>query len=222
MSRASKYGLELAKQKLIAKAAVETPRSKWGTNAMIWLLSAPDREWGGASEMGNRAHAQIEGLIDHPKPIHDYAGTCWAILAYIEACEAIGGFEAHATEQTVVNRTPGQVYAGTGDLFGSSWPDSGDLKSVSTVVDIKTGKTIKAEYVLQLGALRNAPEWVAPDGTCRPAQFKAERGLILHLRPEGWAWYEAGAEAMDLAYDQFLGLLAYKPSMKWLRKIASS
>ena len=95
--------------------------------------------------------------------------------------------EVEAAELTVFNKT--HQYAGTLDIIAkfpeeSSGPVEGGLPAV---VDIKTGKGIYPDTILQLAAYRNAEfAELSEDNLEHEMPELADVGAILHIRPDKW------------------------------------
>lgn len=195
-----------------------------------WIKRAHTRKKDERAEVGSAVHTLIESrILDTPPPAAvEVNGQEWAmdgpeLAPFVEqfhAFEEEWRPEWTASEMVVANRDHG--YAGTldytiagdgliGDMLrhrGYDVPDGVDLMG-----DTKTGgdwgrKTsaghvhgVYPEAGLQMSAYRRALMAWMRDGSRVPMPPTAEVGVVLHLRPEGYALYPA--RCGDVEYEYF-------------------
>jgi len=161
-------------------AVKEQPRlSKLSTElAVAEIATTHKRITDLSSEIGTHVHECIESQINedmeehNPWPEH---------MRHFDAWKAQYKPEFLMTEQTVYNRSV--CYAGTLDLVAN-------INSVTTLIDVKTGKSLWPEVALQLAAYANG-EFIGShdkvnDKWCEMAPPKIEAAAVLHLRMTGW------------------------------------
>ncbi len=164
--------------------------------AVDFLKGAPRRQRDSAAGVGDLVHEVVEArVLGRPEPeIPEHAAP------YVAAWEAFAkdtGIVFTHSEETVFNGSEG--YAGTFDFLGR-------IGGLRVLGDYKTGSGIYDEVILQLAALRYAPElWdsQAQDSVDMPP---VDRCIAVHLQPDGYRVHLI--DAGERAYDAFLGLLA--------------
>jgi hypothetical protein len=164
------------------------------TEMYDWLRRAPTRKKDERADIGSAVHSIIEAhVLGEPIPqelIEDPAMAPYLrnFLAFVKDWQV----EFEASEMVVGNRTAG--YAGTLDYLLRS-PLIADRFEVppSTVLlgDTKTGgeldvKGVYPEAALQMSAYRMAEVAWLRDGSSVPMPPTHSKGVVLHLRPEGY------------------------------------
>lgn len=139
------------------------------------LKLAAERERDAAADRGTRIHKAAENLIlgTGIKPVlHPGDLPYW--YSFLRWWREHPGIKWLSSETTIVNRTFG--YAGTLDAairFGG----------VTGVLDIKTGRSVRPTWALQLAAYARGESILLPDG--RELPFTPLRAAwVLHVRPE--------------------------------------
>ena len=180
-------------EKMVATAAVEAladpAKGAWlpdmakadPEGAIDWLKSAPRRNTREAENIGSAAHGLFEAiLLGRSVSIEDEALAVFA-RHYENLLETVSVKPIH-TEETVWNTT--HSYAGSFDLFG-------EVSGEKCWVDNKTTRSgVYPEVALQLSAYAHGEVLVDPHtGEDKPIP-KGSRGLVFHVRPEGWKIYE--------------------------------
>jgi len=163
--------------------------------AIDYLKRAPGRSTQGAADIGTAAHSVFEAMS-----LGESVG---------QLSEALLPFQKHfqdfldtvqptylRTEETVWSETHG--YAGSFDAFA-------EIQGQRCWVDNKTTKSgVHAEVALQLSAYKNADYMLDGDTGEQLLQPQADRGVVVHVRPEGWALYEV--PVTDEVFAHFLDL----------------
>ena len=128
-----------------------------------------------AASLGDLVHAAVEAdATGRPRPpVPAEAAPFLAAFDQFVSEQRPGWL---ASEQTVYSRRYG--YAGTLDAICL-------LGSTVTLLDVKTGRGVYPEAVLQLAAYAHADFAGHPDGTQTPLP-PIEAGAVLHLRPGGY------------------------------------
>lgn len=226
---------------------VATSRDKAALEELAaWIRKAHTRKKDERAEVGSAVHAIIESrLLGTPLPESvTVGGEEWALdgeelAPYIEQ---FNRFEADwqprwtASEMVVAN--PEHGYAGTLDytiagdgLIGDVLRGNGfDVApGVDLMGDTKTGgdwgrKTsqghvhgVYPEAGLQMSAYRRAKVCWLRDGSRVPMPPTAEVGVVLHLRPEGYALYPARCGDLEYAYFRHAQMVD-----EWSSRIASA
>lgn len=141
--------------------------------AIKLIAAASKRTTQIASDVGNHVHECIECYIDkldipNPTPEH---------MRHFEAWKAQFKPDFLLSERTVYNRDV--CYAGTFDILA-------DINGVTTLIDVKTGKSLWPETALQLSAYANG-EFIDVAGVETPMP-KVEAAAILQLRMTGYKY----------------------------------
>ena len=180
-------------EKMVATAAVDaladSDTASWlpsmaksdPEGAIDWLKAAPRRNTRDAANIGTAAHGIFEALLlGRPVDISDENLLVFA-RHYENLLETVNVKPIH-TEETVWNMT--HSYAGSFDLFG-------EVSGEKCWVDNKTTRSgVYPEVALQLSAYANGEVLVdAHTGEDKPIP-KGARGLVFHVRPEGWKIFE--------------------------------
>lgn len=162
------------------------------------LWDAAADEQGRAARFGTAVHEAVAAStppdkLDEPVAVHVQWFADWLRTS---------GAQVIANEFVIYNLALG--YGGTGDLLvlmpdGSVW-----------VVDLKTGKSLWGEYLLQVMGYANG-EFVARDGVVDDrltGVLQSVRGIgILHLSEKGWEF--RGLRSDAAAWAAFRGLLTF-------------
>lgn len=173
------------------------------TDAVDYIKTAHTRLTETASDAGTGAHAWIEWRIaGGPKP----NGGVPPHLQHFENFCLVHKPEFLLCEATVYNRKEG--YAGTMDFMAK-------LDGMTTIVDVKTGKSVYPEAALQLTAYNNA-EFNGKDNT-EYAFPKAEAGAVLHIRPNGYKLIPVSVS--DEVWRSFLYI---KEAYRWMKYISKN
>jgi hypothetical protein len=187
--------------KMVAEAAVEgidelvTLAKRDPDGAVDYLKRAPDRNTKRAADAGTAAHGVFESLsLGQPigpvtEPIMVFARQYADLLDKIQP-------EILRTEDTVWNDT--HAYAGSFDAFGR-------IQGEKCWIDNKTTRSgVHAEVALQLAAYKNAEFLLDGETGEEELMPHGDRGVVFHVRPEGWAVYEV--PVTDDVFDYFLAL----------------
>lgn len=173
--------------KLVAEAAVGNLEHISGlaaadpAGAVDYLKRAPQRFTQAAADVGTAAHGVFEAMsLGHalgPVPA-DLAPFVAHFGDFLEAVQP----EFVEVEETVWSDT--HRYAGSFDAFAR-------VQGHGCWIDYKTTKSgVHPETALQLAAYSHADYLLdANTSEHRPLPV-GDRGLVVHVRPEGWALYE--------------------------------
>lgn len=162
--------------------------------AIDHLKKAPDRNTRKAADTGTAAHDLFERMSRgetlgrvHPD-LEPFVNHFDDFLTTVKP-------EYHHMEETVWSDT--HKYAGSFDAFAT-------IDGQRVWVDNKTTRSgIHAEVGIQLAAYRFADHILRPDGSRVPMP-KADGGVVLHVRPEGWQLVPVRAD--EEMFDMFLTL----------------
>jgi hypothetical protein len=146
-----------------------------------YLKRAPGRSTQGSADVGTAAHGIFEALskgetLGRLTPeLQVYADHFRDYLDTIQP-------EYHRLEDTVWSETHG--YAGSFDAYAT-------IQGEKVWLDNKTTKSgVHAEVALQLSAYAHADYLLDGETGETLLQPQGTRGGIVHVRPEGWAFYE--------------------------------
>lgn len=181
-------------------------------DAYNWLRAAADRTKEDRKDIGGAVHDLIEHrVLGTPVPAETRDSQEMApYLAHFEQFVSDWRVEFTASEMVVGNRT--HLYAGTLDFLLRS-PLIAEALGVPAHLDIagdtKTGgeldvKGIYPEAAVQMSAYGHAEFAQLRDGSRVPMPPVATKGVVLHLRPEGYRLVEANVG--DDVFAQFLAL----------------
>lgn len=164
--------------------------------AIEYLKKSPDRNTRQAADTGTAAHGVFESIA-LGLPLGKLTPEMEIFARQYEALlGAIGDFEALRTEDTVWSEEHG--YAGSFDLFAS-------VQGEKCWIDNKTTRSgVHAEVALQLAAYRKADYLLDGETGEQLIHPKGDRGLVFHVRPDGWAIYEVPIG--DDVFEYFLTL----------------
>lgn len=164
--------------------------------AIDWLKRAPDRNTRKAADIGTAAHGVFEALA-LGQPLGKLTEDLEVFARqYADLLDNLDGFKALRTEDTVWSEK--HSYAGSFDLFA-------EVSGERCWIDNKTTRSgVHAEVALQLAAYRQADYLLDSETGETLGQPKGDRGLVFHVRPEGWAVYEVPIG--DEVFDYFLDL----------------
>ena len=183
-------------------------------DAYDWLRGAAERTKEDRAGIGSAVHALIEHRVlgtPVPPEIDDDEDMA-PYLTHFEAFVKDWRVTFTASEMIVGNRT--HLYAGTLDYLLRS-PLIADALGVPAHLEIagdtKTGgeldvKGVYPEAALQMSAYGHAEFAQLRDGSRVPMPPVAQRGVVLHLRPEGYRLIEANVG--DDVFAQFLAMRA--------------
>lgn len=183
-------------------------------DAYEWLRGAAERTKEDRAGIGSAVHALIEHRVlgtPVPPEIDDDEDLA-PYLTHFEAFVKDWRVTFTASEMIVGNRT--HLYAGTLDYLLRS-PLIAEALGVPAHLDIagdtKTGgeldvKGVYPEAALQMSAYGHAEFAQLRDGSRVPMPPVAQRGVVLHLRPEGYRLIEANVG--DDVFAQFLAMRA--------------
>jgi len=151
-------------------------------SAVQWLKKAPYEDRDAAGAKGTKVHQAFEEYLKAGTvPEIDDLDVAKMVDDLVDMC-GVYGIEWERSEQTVFNSEVG--YAGTMDgIITIQFP--GETERRRCVADIKTSRSAnKAEYALQLAALKYGATIVHDDGSEEPMPETDEIGVILWVRPE--------------------------------------
>lgn len=183
-------------------------------DAYEWLRGAAERAKEDRAGIGSAVHALIEHRVlgtPVPPEIDDDEDLA-PYLTHFEAFVRDWRVTFTASEMIVGNRT--HLYAGTLDYLLRS-PLIAEALGVPAHLEIagdtKTGgeldvKGVYPEAALQMSAYGHAEFAQLRDGSRVPMPPVAQRGVVLHLRPEGYRLIEANVG--DDVFAQFLAMRA--------------
>ena len=170
--------------------------------AIDYLKRSPDRFTKGAADVGTMAHgifesqARGETLGRLTPELQVYADHHAHFLDTVQP-------KALLLENTVWSET--HSYAGSFDGFY-------EIQGTRAWVDNKTTRSgVHAEVALQLSAYAHA-DYIIDDEGEQHLLPEASHGLVVHVRPEGWALYEVPIG--DEVFDYFLHL---RKTFEWDR-----
>lgn len=183
-------------------------------DAYEWLRGAAERTKEDRAGIGSAVHALIEHRVlgtPVPPQIDDDEDMA-PYLAHFEGFVKDWRVTFTASEMIVGNRT--HLYAGTLDYLLRS-PLIAEALGVPAHLEIagdtKTGgeldvKGVYPDAALQMSAYGHAEFAQLRDGSRVPMPPVAQRGVVLHLRPEGYRLIEANVG--DDVFAQFLAMRA--------------
>lgn len=151
------------------------------SGAVDYLKRSPGRSTQGAADIGTAAHGIFEVLsLGQPlgKVTPELEPFARHFANFLETVQP----EYLRTEDTVWSDTHG--YAGSFDALAV-------IQGQRCWVDNKTTRSgVHAEVALQLSAYRHADYLLDGETGEQLLQPDADRGVVVHVRPEGWALYE--------------------------------
>jgi len=185
MSWAIPYGAKTVSEKFRAGMTSGILDALWDADpesAVQWLKKAPYEDRDAAGAKGTKVHEAFEEYLKAGTvPEIDDTDVAKMVDDLVDMC-GVYGIEWERSEQTVFNSEVG--YAGTMDgIITIQFP--GETERRRCVADIKTSRSAnKAEYALQLAALKYGATIVHDDGSEEPMPETDEIGVILWVRPE--------------------------------------
>ncbi len=185
MSWAIPYGAKTVSEKFRAGMNSGILDALWDADpesAVQWLKKAPYEDRDAAGAKGTKVHEAFEEYLKAGTvPEIDDLDVAKMVDDLVDMC-GVYGIEWERSEQTVFNSEVG--YAGTMDgIITIQFP--GETERRRCVADIKTSRSAnKAEYALQLAALKYGATIVHDDGSEEPMPETDEIGVILWVRPE--------------------------------------
>jgi len=185
MSWAIPYGAKTVSEKFRAGMNSGILDALWDADpesAVQWLKKAPYEDRDAAGAKGTKVHEAFEEYLKAGTvPEIDDPDVAKMVDDLVDMC-GVYGIEWERSEQTVFNSEVG--YAGTMDgIITIQFP--GETERRRCVADIKTSRSAnKAEYALQLAALKYGATIVHDDGSEEPMPETDEIGVILWVRPE--------------------------------------
>ncbi len=161
-----------------------------------------------AAHLGTKVHAYADDLVNgRPIPVLEGAQKAY-VEQYAKWWEA-AGWTIRTTEAVVLHETHG--YGGTLDLLCR------DIDGKTVLADIKTGKGIYREAVLQLAAYGGAELLQTPGFQLYPMPA-VDRYAILHVTAEGVREVEVNVGTLErLAWAACLDLYAWHTATKGKR-----
>ena len=160
-----------------------------------YLKRSPGRSTQGAADVGTAAHGIFEALAKG-EPIGRVTEDLEPFVAHFRDFLDTVQPEYHRLEDTVWSETHG--YAGSFDAFAT-------IQGEKTWIDNKTTKSgVHAEVALQLSAYAHADYLLDGETGETLLQPQGSRGVVVHVRPEGWALYEVPIG--DDVFEHFLNL----------------
>lgn len=173
--------------------------------AIDYLKGSPNRNTRAAADIGTAAHGVFEALsLGHPLP-----ALTDEMLPYVRHfSDFLDKVQPtyRMVEETIWSDS--HSYAGSFDAFA-------EIQGHGCWVDNKTTRSgVHAEVALQLSAYSHADFVLRENGT-QVALPKAPaggstRGVVVHVRPEGWALYE-----VPIGDDVFEFFLALRKTFVW-------
>jgi hypothetical protein len=185
MNWAVPYGAKTVSEKFRAGMTSGILDALWDADpesAVQWLKKAPYEDRDAAGAKGTKVHEAFEEYLKAGTvPEIDDTDVAKMVDDLVDMC-GVYGIEWERSEQTVFNSEVG--YAGTMDgIITIQFP--GETERRRCVADIKTSRSAnKAEYALQLAALKYGATIVHDDGSEEPMPETDEIGVILWVRPE--------------------------------------
>lgn len=185
MSWAIPYGAKTVSEKFRAGMTSGILDALWDADpesAVQWLKKAPYEDRDAAGAKGTKVHEAFEEYLKAGTvPEIDDLDVAKMVDDLVDMC-GVYGIEWERSEQTVFNSEVG--YAGTMDgIITIQFP--GETERRRCVADIKTSRSAnKAEYALQLAALKYGATIVHDDGSEESMPETDEIGVILWVRPE--------------------------------------
>lgn len=163
--------------------------------AVDYLKRSPDRNTRAAADVGTAAHGVFETLAlggTMPRLTPDLEPFARHFADFLDTVQPT----YLRQEDTVWSET--HAYAGSFDALV-------EIQGTRAWVDNKTTRSgVHAEAALQLSAYAHADYLLDGDTGEQLLMPKADRGLVLHVRPEGWALYEVPIG--DEVFEFFLAL----------------
>lgn len=170
---------------LVSRMAADDP-----AGAVDYLKRAPQRNTQGAADVGTAAHGVFEAL-SLGRPVGRVTPELDPFRRHFEDFLAKVQPRFREVEETVWSDT--HKYAGSFDAFA-------EIDGEGCWIDYKTTKSgVHAETALQLAAYRHA-DFILDGSTGATRELPVgSRGLVVHVRPEGWSLYEVpvGPEVFD-------------------------
>jgi hypothetical protein len=166
-----------------AKSVAEWVRDNWqAVHAMMQtdpdaavqaMKGAPWRQSNKAADLGSAIHAVADALASGAE-LPEIPPEAEPYIEQFLAAHREHDIEMVATERTVCNTYMG--YAGTMDALIR-------IDGRLLVCDIKTGKDVWPEAVLQLAAYQHASYWVTDEDELEEMP-RVDGAVVLHLRPD--------------------------------------
>lgn len=175
--------------------------------AIDYLKRAPDRNTGKAADTGTAAHDIFERMAKGENVGRVHPDLEPFVRHFDEFLTTVKP-EYHFMEETVWSDK--HEYAGSFDAFAT-------IDGERLWVDNKTTRSgIHEEVGIQLAAYRYADSILRADGSRVPMP-KADGGVVLHVRPEGWKLVPVRAD--EQMFEIFLHL---REVFRWEKEIKSS
>lgn len=181
-------------------------------DAYNWLRAAADRVKDERKEVGGAVHRAVESrILGDPMSQDDAVNPdLLPYLGHLEAFMHDWEIEFTASEMIVANGE--HFYGGTLDCLFTSPKLARKLRvdpALQISLDVKTGgqldvKGVYPEACLQMAGYGHATFAQMRDGTRIAMPPVAPRGIVLHLRPEGYR--PVPADVGDGVFAQFLAL----------------
>ncbi len=174
--------------------------------ALDYLKRSPDRNTRKAADTGTAAHSVFETLA---------RGDALGPLT-----EDLRPFAAHFSDfldevQPTLLRAEDTVWSKE-HLYAGSFDALLEIEGERCWGDWKTTRSgVHAEVALQLSAYRKADFLLDGETGEQLVHPKADRGIVLHVRPEGWALYE-----VPIGDDVFEFFLHLRQTFEWDRNFS--
>lgn len=174
--------------------------------AVDYLKRSPDRNTRAAADVGTAAHGVFEALsLGYPLPnltpeLEPFARHFEDFLDTVQPTYL-------RAEDTVWSEK--HLYAGSFDAFA-------EIDGHRCWVDNKTTRSgVHAEVALQLSAYAHADYLLDGETGEQIVMPEGDRGLVVHVRPEGWGLYE-----VPIGDDVFEHFLHLRQSFEWDTKFS--
>lgn len=170
--------------------------------AVDYLKRSPDRNTRAAADTGTAAHGIFEALaLGHSLgPITpDLEPFARQYADFLDVVQP----EILSVEETVWSEK--HAYAGSYDAFGM-------IQGHACWIDNKTTRSgVHAETALQLSAYSRADYVLDGDTGEQQVLPQGDRGVVVHVRPEGWALYE-----VPIGEEVFAHFLHLRETFVWV------
>lgn len=193
-----KHGINAAKLKLAIEYAMDK-HDEWAKidtreGRIAQIRNTSERAWRPAMERGTSVHEAIERVIDGER----YDGA-WdqGLAVYLDAFRSFAhDFQPEFGRRELTVFSDEWKYAGTLD----AWMTSRTMPQLGVcLLDWKTGKGVYPDYALQLAAYAHAEYGFTADGeSIKLPTF--EKGLIVHLSPDGYSVHPCDIGHRTLSY----------------------
>jgi hypothetical protein len=174
--------------------------------AIDYLKRSPDRNTRKAADIGTAAHGVFEAL-SLGQPLGPLVDDLKPFAAHFA--------DFLDTVQPVYLRTEETVWS-TRYSYAGSFDSLLEIQGERCWADNKTTRSgVHAEVALQLAAYRKADFLLDSETGEQILQPEADRGVVIHVRPEGWALYE-----VPIGDDVFEFFLHLRQTFEWVRSFS--